>query len=135
MTFRAQEVLDAIVETLGIMGPLLGAGVDEPIRVTMYNNWPEMRAALPPASVVSRRELITEGQAHSPEGVLLVLGGAPRASGIAAHEVTHILVHRAGEGTLGRVPSWLNEGLAEYGNYSPGSRMTERFSSPYGRAI
>ena len=102
------------------MGPLLGAGVDEPIRVTMYNNWPEMRAALPPASVVSRRELITEGQAHSPEGVLLVLGGAPRASGIAAHEVTHILVHRAGEGTLGRVPSWLNEGLAEYGNLQPG---------------
>ena len=120
VTFRAQEVLDAIVETLGIMGPLLGAGVDEPIRVTMYNNWPEMRAALPPASVVSRRELITEGQAHSPEGVLLVLGGAPRASGIAAHEVTHILVHRAGEGTLGRVPSWLNEGLAEYGNLQPG---------------
>ncbi len=120
VSFRAKDVLEAIVQTLGIMGPLLGAGVDEPIRVTMYNNWPEMRPALPPASEVSRRELITEGQAHSPEGVLLVLGGAPRASGIAAHEVTHILVHRAGEGALGRVPSWLNEGLAEYGNIQPG---------------
>ena len=86
----------------------------------MYNNWPEMREALPPASEVTRRELITEGQAHSAEGVLLVLGGARRASGIASHEVTHILVHRAGEGSLGRVPSWLNEGLAEYGNIQPG---------------
>ena len=120
VSFRAQEILDATVQTLEFMGPLLGAGVEEPIRITMYNNWPEMREALPPASAVTRRELITEGQAHSPEGVLLVLGGAPRASGIASHEVTHILVHRAGEGSLGRVPSWLNEGLAEFGNIQPG---------------
>ncbi len=120
VSFRAEELLDATVQTLENMGPLLGAGVDDPIRITMYNNWPEMRPALPPDSVTTRRELITEGQAHSPEGVLLVLGGAPRASGIASHEVTHILVHRAGEGTLGRVPSWLNEGLAEFGNIQPG---------------
>ena len=120
VSFRAQDVLDATVQTLEFMGPLLGAGVDEPIRITMYNNWPEMREALPPTSQVTRRELITEGQAHSPEGVLLVLGGASRASGIASHEVTHILVHRAGEGSLGRVPSWLNEGLAEFGNIQPG---------------
>ena len=118
--FRAEEILDATVQTLENMGPLLGAGVDDPIRITMYNNWPEMRPALPPDSVTTRRELITEGQAHSPEGVLLVLGGAPRASGVASHEVTHILVHRAGEGSLGRVPSWLNEGLAEFGNIQPG---------------
>ena len=120
VSFRAEDVLEATVKTLEIMGPLLGAGVDDPIRITMYNNWPEMRPALPPASDTSRRELITEGQAHSPEGVLLVLGGAPRASGVASHEVTHILVHRAGEGRLGRVPSWLNEGLAEFGNIQPG---------------
>ena len=120
VSFRAEDVLEAIVETLGFMGPLLGAGVDEPIHVTMYNNWPEMREALPPASAVSRSRLITEGQAHSEEGVLLVLGGASRARGVAAHEVTHILVHRAGSGVLGSVPSWLNEGLAEYGNLQPG---------------
>ncbi len=120
VSFRAQEILDATVKTLDVMGPLLGAGVEDPIRITMYNNWPEMREALPPTSEVSRRELITEGQAHSPEGVLLVLGGAPRASGVTSHEVTHILVHRAGEGSLGRVPSWLNEGLAEFGNIQPG---------------
>lgn len=120
VSFRAKELLDATVQTLENMGPLLGAGVDDPIRITMYNNWPEMRPALPPDSETTRRELITEGQAHSPEGVLLVLGGASRASGIASHEVTHILVHRAGEGSLGRVPSWLNEGLAEFGNIQPG---------------
>ena len=121
---RAEAILDAIQETLGIMGPLLGAGVDEPISVTMYNNWPEMRPALPPSSATLRRELVTEGQAHSEDGVLLVLGGAQRARGVAAHEVTHILVFRAGEGVLGSVPSWLNEGLAEYGNIDPGESYT-----------
>ncbi|MCY3543776.1 MAG: peptidase MA family metallohydrolase [Chloroflexi bacterium] len=121
VSFRAHDILDASVQTLEIMGPLLGAGVDDPIRITMYNNWPEMRPALPPASEATRRELITEGQAHSPEGVLLVLGGATSASGVTSHEVTHILVHRAGEGSLGRVPSWLNEGLAEFGNIQPGT--------------
>ena len=121
VSFRAQDILDASVQTLEIMGPLLGAGVDDPIRITMYNNWTEMRPALPPASEATRRELITEGQAHSPEGVLLVLGGANNASGVTSHEVTHILVHRAGEGSLGRVPSWLNEGLAEFGNIQPGT--------------
>lgn len=117
---RAESVLSAIQETLATMGPLLGAGVDDPISVTMYNNWPEMRSALPPTSATLRRDLVTEGQAHSEEGVLLVLGGARRARGVAAHEVTHILVFRAGEGVLGSVPSWLNEGLAEYGNIDPG---------------
>ena len=128
VSFRARDVLDATVQTLEVMGPLLGAGVDEPIRITMYNNWTEMRPALPPASETSRRELITEGQAHSAEGVLLVLGGAARASGVASHEVTHILVHRAGEGTLGRVPSWLNEGLAEFGNIQPGESYDRALS-------
>ena len=121
VSFRAQDILDASVQTLETMGPLLGAGVDDPIRITMYNNWAEMRPALPPASEATRRELITEGQAHSPEGVLLVLGGASSASGVTSHEVTHILVHRAGEDSLGRVPSWLNEGLAEFGNIQPGT--------------
>ena len=36
VSFRAQDVLDATVQTLEFMGPLLGAGVDEPIRITMY---------------------------------------------------------------------------------------------------
>ena len=117
---RAGIVLDAIVETLGKMGPLLGGGVDEPIRVTMYNNVKEMLEALPPRSATISRELITEGQAFTDVGTLLVLGGGRLAKGTASHEVTHIIVHRAGDSIFRRVPPWLNEGLAEYGNIDPG---------------
>ena len=117
---RAQIVLDTILETLDKMGPLLGADIETPIRVTMYNNNNDMLGALPPGSTTIRRELITEGQAYAEEGVLLMLGGGRTVRGTASHEVMHILVHRAGDSVFRRVPSWLNEGLAEYANVDPG---------------
>ena len=117
---RAEAVLAAIMETFDHMGPLLGADTGDPIRVTMYNNAKEMPAALPPGSATIRRELITEGQAFVNIGTLLILGSGSLARGTASHEVTHILTHRAGDSVFRSVPSWLDEGLAEYGNIEPG---------------
>jgi hypothetical protein len=88
--------------------------------VTLYNNQKEMLEALPPRSAAVGRELVTEGQAFSDVGTLLVLGGGRLALGTASHEVTHILNHRAGQSIFRRLPSWLHEGLAEYGNVDPG---------------
>lgn len=117
---RAEIVLEAIIDTLDFMGPLLGADTTVPIRVTMYNNVKEMLEALPPGSSTIRRELITEGQAFTDIGTLLVLGGGRGATGTASHELTHILNHRAGDSIIRRIPSWLDEGLAEFGNVAPG---------------
>ena len=117
---RAEIVLEAITDTIAFMGPLMGADTEAPIRVTMYNNVKEMLEALPPGSSTIRRELITEGQAFTDIGTLLVLGGGRGATGTASHELTHILNHRAGDSIIRRIPSWLDEGLAEYGNVAPG---------------
>ena len=86
----------------------------------MYNNTKEMLEALPPRSASIGRELITEGQAFTDLGTLLVLGGGRLALGTASHEVMHIIVHRAGDSIYRRVPAWLDEGLAEYANVDPG---------------
>ena len=117
---RAEILLDATQQTLDVMGPLLGADISIPIRVTMYNNVKEMLDALPPGSTTIRRELITEGQAFTNVGTLLVLGGGRGAKGTVSHEVTHILTHRAGDSIVRNIPPWLDEGLAEYGNIDPG---------------
>ena len=117
---RAENILEAIQQTMDTMGPLLGAGTEETIRVTIYNNPKEMLDALPPRSVTIGRELFTEGQAFTEVGTLLVYGGGRMSLGTSSHEVTHILVHRVGDGIFRRVPAWLNEGLAEYGNIDPG---------------
>ncbi len=117
---RAEKILNAILQTLDTMGPVLGAGTEDPIRVNMYNNDKEMLGALPPNAASIRRELITEGQAFDNFGTLLVLGEGTLAEGSASHEVTHILVHRAGDSSFRMIPSWLQEGLSEYGNVQPG---------------
>jgi hypothetical protein len=117
---RAEAILKAILDTLQKMGPVLGAGIDDPIRVVTYNNQKEMLEALPPRSAAVGRELVTEGQAFSDVGTLMVLIGGRLALGTASHEVTHILNHRAGQSIFRRLPSWLQEGLAEYGNVDPG---------------
>ena len=116
---RAEDILDAMNQTLFMMEPVFGDVQGDPIRVTMYNNVSEMMGALPPSSSTIRSELITEGQAYPDIGTLLVLGGGRMSRGTASHEVTHILVHRAGDSVFSGVPSWLNEGLAEFGNVSP----------------
>ena len=116
---RAVEILDAIIKTMDFMEPVLGQTDRKPIRVTMYNNVSEMLGGLPPGSSTIRRELITEGQAFTKIGTLLVLGGGRLSEGTASHEVTHILVQRAAGSIYSNVPSWLNEGLAEFGNLSP----------------
>ena len=117
---RAEILLDATLETLNHMGPLLGVDITEPIRITMYNNTNDMLKGLPPRSTTIRRELITEGQAFTEEGLILTLGSGTSATGTVSHEVTHIVVRRATRDARQAIPVWLNEGLAEYGNIDPG---------------
>ena len=118
---RADNILSVINETLEKMRPVMGdAALEEPIRVTMYNNTKEMLEALPNRSASIGRELITEGQAFTDLGTLLVLGGGRLALGTASHEVMHIITHRAGDSIFRRVPAWLDEGLSEYANVDPG---------------
>ena len=90
----------------------------------MYNNTLEMLEALPPGSTTIRRELITEGQAFSNIGTLLVLGSGRLSRGTASHEMTHILTHRSGDSAFRSVPAWLDEGLAEFGNTDPSLSYT-----------
>ena len=95
---------------------MLGIRPTEPIRIVSYSNYRDMSRALPFRSQAVRQDLQTEGMAFPVERVLMVLASETNVTGIASHEFTHILVaEAAGEG-YGRVPAWLNEGLAEYGN-------------------
>ena len=118
---RANSLLDASLQTIQNMAPVLGIPTEgAPINVTMYNNIAEMTDATAARSGAISRELITEGQAFSPENTVLVQGGSSRATGTMSHELTHVLLSRAVSGARGAIPAWLNEGLAEYGNIDPG---------------
>lgn len=119
-TTRAETILETTVETLSRMGALLETELTDPVRIMMYNNPLQMQAALPFTSSTTQSGLITLGQAYGDEGILLIMAFASNIKGTTSHEVTHLLVAQAAEGPGRRVPDWLNEGLAEYGNLEPG---------------
>ena len=113
---RAQTVLEATQQTVEEMGRVLDVALEEPIKVVAYSNYRDMARALPFRSQAVREDLRTDGQAYPVERVVLVLASDTTVTGIASHEITHILVADAAGQGYSRVPVWLNEGLAEFGN-------------------
>ena len=116
---RAQTVLQAAEESFNLMVPVLGIEPTEPLRIVSYNNYRHMSAALPFRAQAVREQLQTQGMAFTPERVLLVHGFDPTVKGTVSHEFVHLLVAEAAGSGYTRVPAWLNEGLAEYGNIDP----------------
>ncbi|MDA0733033.1 MAG: peptidase MA family metallohydrolase [Chloroflexi bacterium] len=128
---RAQAILEAAQETLQRMGPILGIDPKDPLHIVTYGDYGSMVEALPFRAQAVRDNLITQGTAFSEERVLLVLGAGSDYLGTTSHEFTHLLVADAAGRATAKFPSWLNEGLAEYGNIEPG----EEYDRALSRAI
>ena len=115
---RAQHVLETAAATLEYMGPVLGIHPEYPLHIVTYHNYRDMAGALPFRSQAVSEQLITAGMAFDEERVLLVYSGGPGVTGTTAHEFVHLLVGDATGRAYSQVPAWLNEGLAEYGDFS-----------------
>ena len=113
---RARKILEAARQTMDNMVEVLGIAPTEPLRIVTYNNYRHMSMALPFRSQAVNEELRAQGMAFADERVLLIHGFDATVTGTVSHEFTHLLVAEAAGGTASAVPSWLNEGLAEYGN-------------------
>ena len=116
---RAEQMLQASVEAVERMANVLDVSNVRPINIMAYNNYRHMVGALPPSSQAVREGLKTEGQAFTAFRVLLVLAMGEDFLGVTSHEITHVIVDDAAATASSIVPSWLNEGLAEYGNVAP----------------
>ena len=113
---RARIILEAARETMDNMVKVLGIAPTDPLRIVSYNNYRHMVVALPFRSSAVSQDLQAQGMAFSDERVLLIHAFDPTVTGTVSHEFTHLLVAEAAGGSSALVPSWLNEGLAEYGN-------------------
>ena len=111
----AQVVMGAAQHAIERMTPVLGVEINEPFTIVSYDNYRDMIAAVPFRAEAVRERLITQGIAFTDERVLLVHHDASVESTVS-HEFTHLLVAEATGHIQGDVPSWLNEGLAEYAN-------------------
>jgi len=116
---KAQAVLDILRLTLKDMGPVLGVELERPVQVVMYSDAHHMLDAMPLLSKVLRNQLVTQGQAYAPEGIILLSADAVQLRGVASHELMHILMYEASHNPIYPIPAWLDEGVAEYGNKEP----------------
>ena len=114
----AQSMLEIAGTTLQNMRPVLGINPDEPLHIVTYKDYRTMSKTLPFRSEATSQHLITQGMAFSEERVLLVHGQSNTYQGTTSHEFTHLLLADAAGSAIQRVPTWLNEGMAEYGNQS-----------------
>jgi cell division septation protein DedD len=128
---KAEGVLDAAGQAMERMAPVLGLESSDPMRIMTYTNYADMLPAIPFRSKATREQLITEGLAFSEQRVLLVFNPDASAQGTVAHEFTHLLVAQAAGRGHRQLPSWLNEGLAEYGNINDG----DSYAGALSRAI
>lgn len=124
---RARTILAAAQEALDRMGPILEIDATEPVRVVAYHAYNDLATALPFRSRVLEGHIHTQGMAFGDQRVVLVHGADPMIKGVVSHEVTHLLVAEATGRAFNRLPAWLSEGLAEYGNSDP--------SQDYGEAL
>jgi hypothetical protein len=117
----AQSYLRVAADTLDRMSALLGAQVDFPVKVWVYDDNGDMLAALPRRSQGQEIEKRTAGVRVASDTVLMLADGG---GDILRHELTHVVTKVAGEGPYGDLPAWLDEGTAMYGQSEPGEGFT-----------
>ena len=116
---RAQLVLAAAAEALERMAPVLGFDPTEPVRIVAFQGFRDLFDALPLRMQALQGRVQTEGMAFSDQRVVLIDGFNSDYRGITSHEITHLVLAEVTGRARSRVPPWLSEGLAEYGNVDP----------------
>jgi hypothetical protein len=117
-------------DTLDRMSTLLGAQVDFPVKVWVYDNNNDMLAALPRQSQGQEIERRTAGVRVTSDTVLMLADGG---GDILRHELTHVVTKVAGEGSYGGLPAWLDEGTAMYAQAEPGEGFTSALEGAVSR--
>jgi hypothetical protein len=119
----AQDLLTSAVGSLERLGRETGVTPESPIDLYIYANTGDMRDA------VLYEPGWTGGQAFS-EHNIVIIGISPQqlawGKRTEAHELTHVLVGHLTFSCLGSVPTWLNEGIAVYGEGGPESSMQDQ---------
>ena len=119
----AEEQVLLIVETArkttDRLAQVLGFDPSEPIRIVAYHSYSDMAPALPFRYQMLAGAIRIEGIAFGDERVVLIPGFGSSVEAITSHEITHLAVTEVTGRAHIRVPAWLDEGLAEFGNLDP----------------
>ena len=106
----AQDLLAAGVEAVSEMSALLQVELDFPVRVYMWAGPGDATGVERVQSLAFEETVITGGTRVLAD----LLHVFTPTRWVVRHELTHVLTKLAGEGGIGNLPSWLDEGTATY---------------------
>ncbi len=120
-----QALHDAAAQALVTLSSDVGITTDKPVNIYIYANTNDLQASIlyAPSWV--------GGQAF-PETNIVIIGVSTDqldwGKSTEAHELTHVLVGHLTFSCLGFIPTWLNEGLAMYGQGGPLADQVTQFN-------
>lgn len=125
----AKSYLTAGVETFEKIGKnLFNIQLKQvPVKVILFDNERESDAARPGSGIGTFDSTVTTCGTKVTNDIVLVIPvqcGSTDRTDTLRHEFGHILNETAGEGSLAKLPSWLDEGTAVYAQTSPGDFQT-----------
>lgn len=106
----AQRLLEAGAESVARMSELLGITLDFPIRLYLWRS-PQDAGGVEQVESQTFEMLIETGGSRVLADLVHIFDPT---RWVVAHETTHVLTKVAGEGGIGRMPAWLDEGTATY---------------------
>jgi len=119
-----RELHKSAVESLTNLGEVTGLRTDKPIDLYIYGDTADMRDA------VLYEPGWTGGLAYSDHNIVII-GITPDqmdwGKRTQAHELTHVLVGQLTFSCLSYIPTWLQEGLAVFGEGGPDEPSQEQF--------
>ncbi len=116
---NAELALQATIDAIADIETLLQVEMPYPVRVAVWRESSEGRAAQRPRGSGFEENVITGGARVSPD-VLHIYDALGAFVDVARHEAAHLVTKVAGDGPFTRLPSWLDEGTAVYAQNSPG---------------
>lgn len=104
---------------------LLATEVGFPVKVVAYETRDDMQPALERRSESFSERIITLGVRVSSDTVLVLNDEGVEST--LQHELAHVVTKQAGEGGLGFIPAWLDEGTAVLAQDEPGDGYESAF--------
>jgi hypothetical protein len=119
-----QALHDAAAQALVRLSKDVGISSDKPVDIYIYANTSDLKA-----SILYEPSWVG-GQAF-PETNIVIIGVSTDqldwGKSTEAHELTHVLVGHLTFSCLGFIPTWLNEGLAMFGEGGPAAAELSQF--------
>lgn len=115
----ADLALRSTAESITFNEALLKVKLPYDIRVVVWRNSADAKAAQRPRAATFDQQVITGGSRVS-DDVLHIYDPLGGFEDVARHEAAHIVTKVAGDGKIAQLPSWIDEGTAVYAQKSPG---------------